>query len=242
MRLLRRVALLLALAAAPPRPAAAQDVWPSRRETAAGAALIGGALLLDRTVASGIPEGGGERWKGLAEAANYGGRPQWSAALLGATWGVARVAGSRPLADAAVHVGAGLAAGGVANGLLKFGTGRTRPSRTDDPFRFHALSGQNGRQSFPSGHAVVAFSLASAVSEEARRPWVTATAYTAAAVVGWSRVYDDKHWTSDVVAGALVGAAAGRGTVRLLHRRGADRAAVALTPSAIAVHLPIRIP
>ncbi|HEX8395429.1 MAG TPA: phosphatase PAP2 family protein [Longimicrobium sp.] len=236
-----RLALpLLALAAALPRPAAGQDVWPSRREAAAGVVLLGGALLLDRTLESTVPDGGGTRWEGLSDAANYGGRPQWSAALLGATWGAARISGNRPVADAALHVGAGLAAGGVANGVLKYGVGRSRPSRTDDPFRFHALSGDNNRQSFPSGHAVVAFSLASAVSEEARRPWVTAAAYGAAAVVGWSRVYEDKHWASDVAAGALIGTLAGRGTVRLMHRRGAGGATVALTPSAIAVHLPLR--
>jgi undecaprenyl-diphosphatase len=48
---------------------------------------------------------------------------------------------------------------------------------------------------------------------------VRALTYGGAALVGWSRVYDGRHWTSDVVAGALTGAATSRWTVRMLHAR-----------------------
>lgn len=34
-------------------------------------------------------------------------------------------------------------------------------------------------------------------------PWVV---YPIAGLVAWSRVHDGKHWTSDVVAGAALGA------------------------------------
>jgi membrane-associated phospholipid phosphatase len=175
---------------------------------------------------------------------NYGGRPQYALALLGGAWTAGELSRRSELADAALHVTAALAAGGVANGALKYSVGRERPSTTADPLRFRPLNGRNRWQSFPSGHAVVVFSLASAVSEEARRPWVTALAYGGAAMVGWSRVYDDKHWASDVAAGALVGILAGRSTVRLLHRAGddddADPPAVTVAPGVIAVRIPIR--
>jgi membrane-associated phospholipid phosphatase len=141
-------------------------------------------------------------------------------------------------------VTAALAAGGAANGVLKYSVGRERPSTTSDPLRFRPFNAHNRWQSFPSGHAVVVFSLASAVAEEARRPWVTALAYGGAAAVGWSRVYDDKHWTSDVAGGALVGIVAGRGTVRLLHRGAdaddADPPTVTVAPGVVAVRIPVR--
>jgi membrane-associated phospholipid phosphatase len=127
------------------------------------------------------------------------------------------------------------------NGAFKYTVGRERPSETADPHRFRPFADQNRWQSFPSGHTVVAFSLASAVSEEARTPWVTVLAYGGAAAVAWSRVYEDKHWASDVTAGALIGIVAGRGTVRLLHRGGDGEApAVAIAPGLVAVRIPVR--
>jgi membrane-associated phospholipid phosphatase len=223
-----------------PRPAEAQEIV-SAREAAAGAAVLAGALLLDRTLDGAVPDGGGRSLEGWSDALNYGGRPQYAVALLGGTWIVGTLAGRGEVADAALHVGAALAAGGVLNGALKYSIGRERPGETDDPHHFRPFADRNRWQSFPSGHAVVAFSLASAVSEEARTPWVTALAYGGAAAVAWSRVYEDKHWTSDVAAGALIGIVAGRGTVRLLHRpRGeGDPPTVAFGPGGIAVRIPL---
>jgi len=240
LRSIRRSAVLLLMIGlgAMPHPAAAQEIV-SGREAAAGAAVLAGALLLDRAFDGAVRDGGGGQLEPLSDALNYGGRPQYAAALLAGTWAVGELAGRGEVADAALHVGAALAAGGVMNGALKYSVGRERPSETADPHRFRPFADQNRWQSFPSGHTVVAFSLASAVSEEARAPWVTALAYGGAAAVAWSRVYEDKHWASDVTAGAIIGIVAGRGTVRLLHR-GGEPATVAIAPSGIAIRIPVR--
>lgn len=238
----RFVALSMTIALALPHAVDAQPLV-SRREAAAGAMVVGGALLLDEMFDGAVPAGGGTRWEGASQALNYGGRPQYALVLLGGAWTAGELARRSEVAQAAQHVTAALAAGGVANGLLKYSVGRERPSTTTDPLRFHPFNAENRWQAFPSGHAVVVFSLASALSEEARTPWVTALAYGGAAMVGWSRVYDDKHWASDVAGGALVGILAGRSVVRLLHRKGdgdADPPAVTVAPGVIAVRVPLR--
>ena len=245
-RSIRRFALLLLTigASALPCPADAQPLV-SRREAVAGTAIVAGALLLDRTFEGAVPDGGGRNLERLSDILNYGGRPQYAVVLLGGTWATGRLAERSDVADAALHVGAALAASGVLNGTLKYSVGRERPSETDDPLRFRPLNAENRWQAFPSGHAVVAFSLASAVAEEARTPWVTAAAYTGAALVGWSRVYDEKHWASDVAGGALIGILAGRSTIRLLHRNGeddddADPPAITVAPGVIALRISVR--
>ncbi|HWK89749.1 MAG TPA: phosphatase PAP2 family protein, partial [Longimicrobium sp.] len=172
---------------------------------------------------------------------NYGGRPGYAAVLLIGAWAGGEAADEPGVSEAAVHVGAGMIAAGIANGVLKYSVGRERPNETDDPLRFRPFNPENRWQSFPSGHAVVAFSVAAAMSEEARRPWVTALTYGAASLVAWSRVYDDKHWTSDAVGGALIGIAAGRGTVWLLHRsRGGGGAALVAAPGVLGITVPVR--
>jgi len=64
----------------------------------------------------------------------------------------------------------------------------------------------SGRGSFPSGHEIAAFSVATVFADRYRRhrwaPWV---AYGLAGLVGFSRVTLQAHFPSDVFAGAALG-------------------------------------
>lgn len=69
--------------------------------------------------------------------------------------------------------------------------------------------------SFPSGHTITAFSLATVVAMQYRDTgWVPIVSYTLAAGVGLSRLTEDKHWLSDVVVGGVIGHLVGRLVVR----------------------------
>jgi membrane-associated phospholipid phosphatase len=63
----------------------------------------------------------------------------------------------------------------------------------------------SGQAALPSGHTAVAFALATSLADDLHRPWATVGLYGMATAVGWSRINDNKHWLSDVAAGALVG-------------------------------------
>ncbi|MBZ5543429.1 MAG: phosphatase PAP2 family protein [Acidobacteriia bacterium] len=63
-----------------------------------------------------------------------------------------------------------------------------------------------GRGSFPSGHTIAAFSVATIFAERYRRHrWVPWVAYGLAGLVGFSRVPLQSHFPSDVFAGAVFG-------------------------------------
>lgn len=65
--------------------------------------------------------------------------------------------------------------------------------------------------SFPSGHSTAAFSVATVFAMEYRSTvWIPALAYTLAAGTAISRLYDNKHWASDVLAGSALGFVTGR--------------------------------
>ena len=62
----------------------------------------------------------------------------------------------------------------------------------------------SGQDSFPSGHAAMAFQGASFIQR--RYGWqYGAPAYVLASYVGWNRVQEHHHYTKDVLAGALIG-------------------------------------
>ncbi len=83
---------------------------------------------------------------------------------------------------------------------------RQRPTRTDDPLDFVAPFSSKGYTSFPSGHANTAFSVATAFALEYKDvKWVPWVAYSLATLTAVSRLYDDRHWASDVLIGASIG-------------------------------------
>uniref|UniRef100_Q3AS01 Phosphoesterase, PA-phosphatase related protein n=1 Tax=Chlorobium chlorochromatii (strain CaD3) TaxID=340177 RepID=Q3AS01_CHLCH len=85
------------------------------------------------------------------------------------------------------------ASGAIAVGVttgLKYAIPATRPDGDD--------------HSFPSMHTAIAFSSAEFI--RARYGWnYGIPAYVAATFVGYSRVVSDRHYTRDVLAGALIG-------------------------------------
>lgn len=63
-----------------------------------------------------------------------------------------------------------------------------------------------GQNSFPSGHAITAFSIATIFADRySRHRWVPWVAYGLAAAVGFSRITTQSHFTSDVFVGAVLG-------------------------------------
>jgi hypothetical protein len=65
----------------------------------------------------------------------------------------------------------------------------------------------SGNLSFPSGHTATAFVAAEFLHQEygEKSAWISIGGYGMASLIGLARVYNNKHWVSDVVAGAGIG-------------------------------------
>ena len=135
-----------------------------------------------------------------------------------------RVAKNERLAELGLYGTEALVAGELAAVVLKGMFGRQRPYVT--PQNSHSYDFLRGftsgdqYRSFPSGHSLAAFAAAAAVTSQTSGWWpntrwiVGPVLYGGAALTAVSRMYDNKHWASDVIVGAGLGTFAGLKVVR----------------------------
>ena len=85
--------------------------------------------------------------------------------------------------------------------VIKIAVRRERPIQDDGT--------RAARFAFPSGHAAGTFAAATVLQQHLGWKWAVPT-YTIASYVAMSRLVDERHWASDVVAGAAEGIIVGR--------------------------------
>ena len=93
--------------------------------------------------------------------------------------------------------------GVVASQAMKNAFNRTRPQYKYSSEIF-SLSKANTK-SFPSGHTTMAFATATTLTLEYKKWYIAVPAYAWATGVAYSRMYEGKHYPSDVLAGAVLG-------------------------------------
>ncbi len=229
------VALLVALGIAAPAAAAlprSPDTWSGAADSTAtsrslftrgdawfGAATIAGVALatkLDGWAAEEAPENSGETAVRFSHGAERLGNPLYIIPGIVILRTAAALEHRPDRAGSITRIAEGAGAAALATGLVKLTVGRARPYETPgDQDVLHPFSGYNA---FPSGHTALAFGMASAIDTETKAKWVPFVVYPLAAAVGWSRLRDNKHWLSDVVAGAGLGTWTARKVVTLARR------------------------
>ena len=141
-------------------------------------------------------------------------------------YGIGRLTGNERMADLGLHGTEALAIGAGLGWLGKGLFGRERPFVELNPndYKFgRGFGGETEYMSFPSGHTIAAFAAAAAVTSETGRWWPNArwaigtVLYSGAALAGVSRMYNNRHWASDVFMGAAIGTLSGLKVVRYHH-------------------------
>ena len=87
---------------------------------------------------------------------------------------------------------------GLFQQIMKSLAGRARPVSGQSKDTFDPFNASRNYHSFPSSHAMMAFTNAYVIGKQFKNPWVKAGIYTVGLVPGISRVWDGQHWLSDV--------------------------------------------
>jgi membrane-associated phospholipid phosphatase len=209
-------ALDSAVAAGPAHPTRATIRWWH------GAAAVGGLsalMLLDRPVQRFARHNSGTGADNVAGTVRHFGQPEVYGSVTLGLVGVGLLAHRPEVARAGGRLGASLLLAGATVQVGKVLMGRPRPEQSLDADGYVPFSGQ---VAMPSGHSAAAFALATSLADDIHRPWATVGLYGMATAVAWSRVNDNRHWLTDVTAGALVGITSAKlasGRWRIFHLR-----------------------
>jgi hypothetical protein len=181
------------------------------------AAGIGAASSLDQTIKDHVrAHRTASEDRFFSQYENFG--ATWSFGVIGAfeIWG--EVGGDTTAKNTAMDaLTASIIGPGLIGTSVKYAVGRVRPNTATSTFDFKPFS---NNQSFPSGHASQAFAVATAIAENYPAWWVQTLCYGGAGLVGYARIEQNAHYTSDVVAGALLGWSVARSVV---HRHDGPR-------------------
>ena len=166
---------------------------------------IGAVSAVDRGLNTWIQDHRSSPSDALARGFRHGGQPEVVFGVPAVMLGAGLISGRKGLERSGARVLASVVLAGVITGGGKVVVGRLRPDESTTQYAFKPFSHHD---SFPSGHATMAFALATSLADEIRRPWASALLYAGATGTAWSRLNDHRHWLSDVLAGATVGVTA----------------------------------
>jgi len=191
-------------------PAAAQDLSVPRQITwydplivAAGVSVF---FLVDNPVRSYMLDNQTTTKDDLASAFKKVGQPEVWALVPAMMMGTGLALKKPGLTRSGLRAVTSAALAGGITAVVKVVLGRERPTEaTAEPLDFEPFSLSSDDASMPSGHTSAAFGFAASLAEDVHPLWAKIGLYALATGTAWSRVYDNAHWTSDVIAGAIVG-------------------------------------
>ena len=149
----------------------------------------------------------------VSHAVSYIGSGYGAGSIAGAFYLIGRATHNARARETGLLGGEALIDSGIVAFVIKHATQRPRPRAGKERGDFF-----HGGLSFPSGHTIAAWSLATVVANEYRdKRLVQISAYGLAAAVSVSRYTGRNHFLSDVLVGSAIGYGIGRYVYRTHH-------------------------
>ncbi|BDU50104.1 phosphatase PAP2 family protein [Haliovirga abyssi] len=166
--------------------------------------VLAGSFLLDETIRRVVKKNKNSFSDNYFETMNiFGG--DYAILLLMGTYGSSILTQDEKLRKTSFTSIESLTVAGTLTLGVKMLLGRARPYMDKGAFEFKSiLNFGTDYWAFPSGHSTVAWAIFTPYAEEYSK-WI----YIIPASVSLARVYKDRHWSSDVIAGGLIGFSVG---------------------------------
>jgi len=145
------------------------------------------------------------------------GNPQYGTLLGGALYLGGHLIGDKYLRETGQILVEAILFNGIVTQAMKMTFRRMRPGYQEGNYDFEVLefNGEDGADSFPSGHTSTAFTIATVLSDRIDNTYASILLYSMAGLTAYQRIYADRHWFSDTVLGAVLGTVIGNKIVSL---------------------------
>lgn len=155
----------------------------------------------------------------VKDAGFYFGKPLYNYGLTGGIYVVGILTKNTKIRETGVLLISSATAAGLIQSVLKNATGRARPGAGLGSATFEPFSKEERYHSFPSGHTILSFTTAYAISKQFDSYWIKSGIWALGMVTPISRLWAGAHWLSDVGVGLALSVATVESIDKYLNRQ-----------------------
>lgn len=195
--------------------------WKEDNWAAFGGIVVGTGMLWmsDEAVGDYFLKEGEHAPELLKDGGFYFGKPLYNYGITGSIYFYGLLTKNVKVRKTGVLIITSATAAGVLQSILKNGVGRARPGANMGSATFKPFSKEEAYHSFPSGHAILSFTTAYAISKQFSNPWVKTGICALGLITPVSRMWEGAHWISDVGVGIALSVATVESVDRYLNQK-----------------------
>jgi len=183
-------------------------------QTVAVAGAFALSYLYDEDIRNDLAANRSRTLTRATDAGSIVGDPYLQIGVAAVLYGAGALSDKPKLQELGEKLGEAMVLADVGTLVLKQAVGRARPAAGNGAYDFRPFQFKNDYDSLPSMHTASSFAMAHVLANETESLPVKILCYAGAGFVGFSRLYQGKHWASDVVLAAAIGELAGNSVTR----------------------------
>ena len=178
--------------------------------TLAVAGAVGVTYIFDDNIRTKLQRNQSRGADRVTNAGSFIGNPLLHLGIAAAAYGGGIIWDAPRWKESGEMLGEAVLLADAATFVLKEAVGRARPFVNGDKGSFRPGQFSSDYDSMPSMHTSSSFAMAAVMAAGSESMTTKMLYYSTASFVGLSRMYQDKHWASDVLLGAAIGELCGR--------------------------------
>jgi len=154
----------------------------------------------------------------LKDTGYYFGKPLYNYGITTGIYAIGILTKNEKIRKTGVLLISSATAAGLLQSILKNAVGRARPVTGLGAATFEPFSKEETFHSFPSGHTILSFTTAYAISKQFESPWIKGGIWALGMITPVSRLWAGAHWLSDIGIGMVLSVATVESVDKYLNR------------------------